>query len=423
MNLNAFLKSLTKKENYLKAKEEGLKPVWFEDEYFQKFVEFLDYIFTSSDGVTDVKAAILQLADIRIADNEERAQFLIKVDDIFRSEEITGFEVALKLLKEKFISRIFVRSLKRIVTHLEEGNIQKAGNTVQKISRLFSELSLPFQSVRSVTDITVHKEALSPVKKGILTGYASIDKATSGMKPGELVVVMSGFAEGKSTLLLNIAYNVFKQGFNVVYFSLEMPYVQVVRRLDSLVSGIPYRKIKEGTLSVDEKVSLKNIISKFTDYQNNFYIVDCPGADIEYLDAKLSTFPKVDLMVIDYLTLLEGKLYKTVWERVGDVTVKVRTLARKYCIPCLTAVQVRREAISNRKEFYEAHDIALAFSIMQHSDIVFSMKIDDPEVLEAAPICLLKCKFLKNRDGERTSFVLHANFETFKVEELKVEGS
>ncbi|MEM2175253.1 MAG: DnaB-like helicase C-terminal domain-containing protein, partial [Candidatus Micrarchaeia archaeon] len=258
MNLNAFLKSLTKKENYLKAKEEGLKPVWFEDEYFQKFVEFLDYIFTSSDGVTDVKAAILQLADIRIADNEERAQFLIKVDDIFRSEEITGFEVALKLLKEKFISRIFVRSLKRIVTHLEEGNIQKAGNTVQKISRLFSELSLPFQSVRSVTDITVHKEALSPVKKGILTGYASIDKATSGMKPGELVVVMSGFAEGKSTLLLNIAYNVFKQGFNVVYFSLEMPYVQVVRRLDSLVSGIPYRKIKEGTLSVDEKVSLKN---------------------------------------------------------------------------------------------------------------------------------------------------------------------
>lgn len=420
--MKSFLKTLAlNKDLYLKAKEEGLLPQWFDTEVERWFVRCLDFIHGDSGAKPEnLKSLFAQFADVYINDLDLRTKFLLFVEEVLSDSSCTDFNLAFKLLKEKFLSRLMVRALKKVVKHLSDSDFEKAKTVFQKAAFYFTSSSSEGFRVCDIKDAKSHEKAINPPPTpSVLTGYPSIDNATSGFNPGELIVIMSGFAEGKSTLLLNIAKNVFINGGNVVYFSFEMPYLQIVRRFDALLTGIAYSKLKSGVQSSSEKEALSALLNRLRNFSNNFYIVDCPGADVLFMDSKLSSLPFLpSLIVVDYLALVRSTIsYRSTWETLNDVAIKIRGLARKYNVPVLTAAQVRREAISTDREFYEPYDIAMAFSIMQHSDIVISMRIDDPDSLMAGPICLLKCKFLKNRDGERVSFLLHANFENFQIEE------
>jgi replicative DNA helicase len=419
--MKEFLKAIASDRNlYKRAKEEGLVPQWFGSKEEKQFVKFLDFLYdsTQDNQLSNIHDLMIHLADIYISDDDERTKFLLFVDNVLACQVDHNFDTSLKLVKERFLSKLLTFSLKKATYFLKEGNLHKALETVQKTS--FFIPSTP-QSVVTVKDRTVHEDAFKTFS-GIKTGYSSIDNATKGFRPGELIIIVSGFAEGKSTLLLNIAYNTFLSGYNVAFFSLEMPYLQVIRRFDSLSTSIPYSKLKSGNLDSSDKKKIDEHVNRFKNMPNQFYIIDCPECTIPFLDSKLSTLnPKPDLVVIDYLSIIKSEVvFKSLWESLNTITVKVRSLARKFNVPIVTAAQVRRDAIESDREFYEAYDIALAFSMIQHADIVFSVRIDDPDVLQVAPTCLLKCKFLKDRDGERPTFTLRADFSIFKVSDLSV---
>jgi replicative DNA helicase len=420
--VKSFLKALATNRNlYQRAKEEGLSFRWFSSKEEKRFIQFLDFLYNSSTNgnLNNIDNLMTYLADTHISDDDERTKFLLFVDQVLSSQVSEDFETTLALVKERYLSKLLSTSLRKAVYYLKEGDLNRALESVQNVVLLAPDTN--HQRVVNMFSKHVYEAVFKNVT-GIKTGYSVIDNATKGFRPGELIIIVSGFAEGKSTLLLNIAYNVFTSGYNVTYFSIEMPYVQVARRFYSLCTGIPYSKIKSNDLSPSEKKKIEERISKMENLPNKFYIVDCPECTVSYLDSKLvSLHPKPDFVVIDYLTIIKSDTsFKSLWESINTITVKVRSLARKYNVPILTAAQVRREAIERDREFYEAQDIALAFSMIQHADIVFSIRIDDPDVLQVAPICLLKCKFLKDRDGERSVFSLRADFSIFKISDITI---
>ena len=422
--MKEFLKFLLTREFYYKAKEEGLVPQWFDTDPEKWFVRFLSILYESSQDkeIASPVETMSHLADIYIADDEERTKFLLLVEEVVSCTPSYSFDTSLKLIKEKFLSKLLAKSLKKAVFCLRDGNPSKVVDIFQKTLFYLQEASGK-KTTYSIKDKVVHEEALVN-KSGVKIGYSSVDTATNGIRPGEMMIIVSGFAEGKSTLLLNIAYNVFISGYNVVYFTLEMPYTQVVRRFDSLCTGISYSTLKSGNVDVASKKRVMDQVSAIEKLPNHFYVVDCPDCTPSFIDTKLSTLGfKPDLVIIDYLSLIKSETsYKSLWESLNTITVRVRNIARRYNFALVTAAQVRREAIERDRDFYEAQDIALAFSIIQHADIVFSMRIDDPDVLSAAPVCLLKCKFLKDRDGSRPSFLLRADFSTFKITEPTIEA-
>jgi len=418
-----FLKFLLSRALYYRAKEEGLVPQWFDVEEERWFVKFLSILYESSqdEEITDPVGVMSYFADTYISDDTKRAKFLLLVEEVVSVVPEHSFDTTLRLIKERFLSKLLTKSLRRAASLLKDGDPTKVVDVFQKTLYYLQETSGK-RTTYDVKDRSIHEEALVN-REGFKIGYSSIDNATNGLRPGEMLVIVSGFAEGKSTLLLNIAYNVFMSGKNVVYFTLEMPYTQIVRRFDSLSTGIPYSVLKSGNISAAHKKDVTELVSAIEKKPNHFYIVDCPDCTPSFIDSKLSVLGfKPDLVIIDYLSLIKSEVpYKSLWESLNTITVRVRNIARRYGMTVVTAAQVRREAIERDRDFYEAQDIALAFSIVQHADIVFSMRIDDPDVLTAAPICLLKCKFLKDRDGARPSFLLRADFSTFKVTEPSIE--
>ena len=129
---------------------------------------------------------------------------------------------------------------------------------------------------------------------GIKTGYAYLDKVTGGLRPGELFLIGGESGSGKSMLLMDLAIQIwmqsnkvgmtsnFKPGYDVMYFSLEMPLKPCRNRILARLSGAPTNMIRDAKLDEENVVNIKKALKFINKYPNTFEIVDMPrGATIE----------------------------------------------------------------------------------------------------------------------------------------------
>jgi replicative DNA helicase len=216
-----------------------------------------------------------------------------------------------------------------------------------------------------------------------------------------------------------MAKKMFLLGKNILFFSIEMPQVQCVRRLQASLSDIEYKKLKECCLDDTEKAKLDTTIKGLSAAQNYFKIIDAPDCTAAFIESKIREQKvKPDVVVVDYLGIVHstGK-QKDKWEANEANALALRILARKYGTVMLSAVQVNREGVKGDGMYYEMDDIAFCFAITMHTDMLLSMRISDPDMLQVSPIGQLNAKFLKNRDGEKKSFLIVADYSKFVMDE------
>ncbi|MEG2017852.1 MAG: DnaB-like helicase C-terminal domain-containing protein [Clostridium sp.] len=123
------------------------------------------------------------------------------------------------------------------------------------IHKAYSDASEEMESIMDVLQDTItHIEKRYNGRseiEGVTTGYKDLDEVTSGLKPGDLVIIAARPSMGKTALALNIASNVSKDA-SVAIFSLEMPKVQLMQRMLSAKCVIPLKNIKNGKLSDED---------------------------------------------------------------------------------------------------------------------------------------------------------------------------
>lgn len=266
------------------------------------------------------------------------------------------------------------------------------------------------------------------IGQGILTGYSYLDYVTNGIRLGELVIVGAETSAGKSMLLNNIAIQmwmqkntittdpkIFTKGYNVLYFSLEMPYEACFRRTMARIADVPMYGLRDSSLMKSEADSV-SIASRFiSKYPYEFEIVDIPrGVTVEtieerFLEAKTRYNP--DVIIVDYLGLLEDpSIDGDDWLKLGHISGKLHELARMYNIRILTAVQLNR--LSSAKKSFEAHEIigthrfGRSSLIAHHANICIQIESRPDEHLRGDLIYHL----IKNRDGEKGSHTIQKKF-------------
>lgn len=90
-----------------------------------------------------------------------------------------------------------------------------------------------------------------------LTGFNQVDLLLGGLKPGEMYTIAARPSIGKTAFATNIATNIAKQNKPVMFFSLEMGRKQLIRRVLSSETGIPYRMLEIGYLKDEQKDRLR----------------------------------------------------------------------------------------------------------------------------------------------------------------------
>lgn len=260
------------------------------------------------------------------------------------------------------------------------------------LSRLRNSLTDGFDSVKNedrteddiqnIRDrIKVYKGEKDSGQRRFLTGYESMDNAIGGFATSELAVFMGASGVGKTTLLLNIAFQLWLESkVNIHFHSFEMPKEQVMRRVDARMFRIDSNLLRSGEhTEFDEK-----IVNFVNAAENIFKVFDSPpySSVYEIEEIFLSSDIKPDVLVLDYIGLMGSKSKRAQkWEMLDEIALMLKYMAKRYKICVITASQINAEAekrmVSNRDDTtFRNYDMAGSKAIAHHSDIICGVTYD-----------------------------------------------
>jgi replicative DNA helicase len=256
----------------------------------------------------------------------------------------------------------------------------------------------------------------------MLTGYSFLDDATGGLRSGELLLIGAETGAGKSLLLMNMAIQMwmqkntidsdsFSNGYNILYFSLEMPFKPCLNRILSRLSSNPSKAIRNAKLTTPEAEKLKQALRFINKYPNQFEIIDIPrGATMEtieqmYEEAKAHFQPHV--VVIDYLGLMEyeesGEMED--WLKLGHISAKMHEFSRVHNVIVLSALQLNRPKSNKEEDRIGLHRIGRSSMIMQNANI--GIQIETRQNEKDYPDMIYH--IIKNRDANTGKGILIKN--------------
>ena len=235
-----------------------------------------------------------------------------------------------------------------------------------------------FESMQNLDDLSKNGQDVT----WIPTGYPDLDAMTAGLQPEELIILAARPAVGKTAFALNIAQNVAtKQDGVVAVFSLEMGAGSLVNRMICAEGSINAGHLRTGQLTEDEWSDL--IVASGALSEADIYIDDTPGIRVTEIRSKsrrlLKERGRLDLIVIDYLQLIEGsgKRNENRQQEVSDISRQLKKIAKELHVPVIALSQLSRGVEQRQDKRPVLSDIRESGSIEQDADIVAFLYRDD----------------------------------------------
>lgn len=224
---------------------------------------------------------------------------------------------------------------------------------------------------------------------GLATGMRDLDRRMGGLQSSDLIIIAGRPGMGKTSLATNIAFNIaemyepaqqadgsFKaaNGGVVGFFSLEMSSEQLATRIISEQTEISSSKIRRGEIS--EMDFEKLVACSQTMQKIPLFIDQTGGISIAQLSARARRLKRqrgLDLIVIDYIQLMQGSSAKSSQNRVQEITeitTGLKALAKELAVPIIALSQLSRQVESREDKRPQLSDLRESGSIEQDADVV-----------------------------------------------------
>ena len=224
---------------------------------------------------------------------------------------------------------------------------------------------------------------------GVATGYTDLDRMTSGLQEGDLVVVAGRPSMGKTSLALNIGEHVaVNEGLPVVVFSMEMGASQLALRMVGSLGRIDQQHLRTGALRDDEWGRLSEAVDKLG--KVTMYIDESPALNPSELRARARRQArqcgKLGLIIVDYLQLMSGSSSSeenraTV---IGEISRGLKALAKELQCPVIALSQLNRSVESRTDKRPMMSDLRESGAIEQDADVIMFIYRDDYYTKEAS---------------------------------------
>nr|WP_156885371.1 replicative DNA helicase [Acidihalobacter ferrooxydans] len=215
---------------------------------------------------------------------------------------------------------------------------------------------------------------------GLATGYDQLDERTSGLQPGDLVIVAGRPSMGKTTLAMNIAeYAAVKQRSPVAVFSMEMPGEQLTMRLLSSLGRIDQHRLRTGKLDEHDWPRLTSAVQMLNEVP--IFVDDTPALTPTELRARARRLKRehgLGLIVIDYLQLMQvpGTRENRATE-ISEISRSLKALAKELSVPVVALSQLNRSLEQRPNKRPVMSDLRESGAIEQDADLIIFIYRDE----------------------------------------------
>lgn len=212
------------------------------------------------------------------------------------------------------------------------------------------------------------------------TGLIDLDhRLGGGLRANQLVLLAARPSMGKSGLAISIAYNLgIREQRNIAFVSLEMSRNEIMERLIAIHTGINIqeiaKRIKQGDpIIVNALAQISRGTIKMEDNTGLSVMDVCSKA------RRLATHEPLDLLIIDYLQLLDSGAERSQNrnEEVATISRKLKRLAGELRCPVMALSQLSRAVESRQSKVPQLSDLRDSGSLEQDADIVLFIYRDD----------------------------------------------
>lgn len=213
---------------------------------------------------------------------------------------------------------------------------------------------------------------------GIATGFRTIDQATAGLQPGQLITIIAPPKTGKSVLALQVAVNVHNDGFVPLFQSFEMNNIEQQHRHDAMRSHIAHSRLIRGALTKEEEARYQKVLEEM-ESMHKFYLTDAVSAmTVTGLAAKIDKL-RPDIVFVDgvYLMVDEITGEQNSPQALTNITRGLKQLAMAKKIPIVISTQVLLWKMKKRQVSADA--IGYSSSFYQDSDVILGLQKQDEE--------------------------------------------
>ena len=265
---------------------------------------------------------------------------------------------------------------------------------------------VPVSSVVQDVFDTLSETAASGSKiPGISTGLPDLDRVTLGLNKSELILIAARPGMGKTSIALNLALHAaMNLKKTVAIFSLEMSREQLVTRLLSRASLVPSQNLLTGQLSEQQWREISDAAQALS--ATDIRIDDNPSLTVSEMNAQCRRVPKLDLVVIDYLQLMQSAGSGHTWsnesrtQAVSDISRMLKIMAKELNVPVICLSQLSRANESRQDKRPMLSDLRESGAIEQDADVVIGLYRDGYYNKESENPNLAEAIILKNRKGQ-----------------------
>ena len=227
---------------------------------------------------------------------------------------------------------------------------------------------------------------------GVPTGFADLDDRTSGLHPGQMIVIAARPGIGKSTLGLDIARSAaIHNGRSTAIFTLEMSHEEITMRLISAEARVPLNKVRSGKLDDNDWARISRKMPAITEAP--LFIDDSPNLTMNEIKTKARRIKQrfgLDLIVIDYLQLMVGDgRSESRQQEVSAMSRACKLLAKELGLPVIVMSQLNRGSTQRADKRPQTSDLRESGAIEQDADMIILLHReeetdpDSPRVGEA----------------------------------------
>ena len=369
----------------------------------------IEKVYSENKGID----GILIEEEIKKSNSKNKEEILEILSDIL--DEITSSYNLLEyanLIKEKAMLRR-LGNVGAEITQLAYNDIRPAEDIIDIAESMVLNLSKKILKNSIVDMRTAGVDEIMRMERvsdnrgktlGIPTGFIDLDRMTSGLNNSDLIILAARPAMGKTAFALNLALNAGKEKKKVLIFSLEMPAQQLYQRLLSIESGIPQNKLKNVYLEEEEWTKLTVATGNLA--ETDIYVADLPYTNVLEIRSyarKMKSQEKLDLIIIDYLQLINGTgrggSEFSRQQEISDISRSLKGLARELDVPVIALSQLSRAVESRVDKRPMLSDLRESGAIEQDADIVAFLYREEYYIPETENKGITELIIGKHRNG------------------------